>query len=153
MISNRYRPWSKIINNHGLTSSSTMVTHRQKPWSTIINSYGNPQPRWIHVGQCWNHCPGIVDVVFRVSVRAEHSFLIRRIAFRNIRKRAPLISNSSIQDIRYFVIIRFRLTSNDGLPPLNTCGIAWVLRCLTDSSVVHHQPKLWGNPVLQFDEL
>jgi hypothetical protein len=37
---------------------------------------------------------------------------------------APLISNSSDEDIQYFAIIRRRLTSIDGLPPLKTCGLA-----------------------------
>jgi hypothetical protein len=57
-------------------------------------------------------------------IAAEHSFLIRRNSRRTLRKHAPLISNSSDEDIRYFAIIRRRLASNDGLPPLKTFGIA-----------------------------
>jgi hypothetical protein len=72
--------------------------------------------------------------------------------WQNIRKRAPLISNSSDEDIRYFAIMRCRLTSNDALPPLKTCGIAQVFPCINESSVAYHQPKLRGQTLLQFDE-
>jgi hypothetical protein len=54
----------------------------------------------------------------------EHSFLIPWNARQHIRTRSPLTSNSSDEDIRYFAIIRGRLTSNDVLPPLKMCGIA-----------------------------
>jgi hypothetical protein len=72
----------------------------------------------------------------------EHSFLIRFNTQQIYPKNAPLISNSSDEYILYFAIIRRHFASNDSLPPLKTCGIAWVFLCLNESSVAHHQPKL-----------
>jgi hypothetical protein len=42
----------------------------------------------------------------------------------NTRTPAPLISHSSVEDIRFKAIIRRRLTSNDGLPSPSMRGIA-----------------------------
>jgi hypothetical protein len=75
-------------------------------------------------------------------VYTEHSFLFRPTARKNQRKHTPLISNSSDEDIRYFAIIRRRLTSTDALPPFKTFGIAPVFHCLNESSVAHHPPML-----------
>jgi hypothetical protein len=55
---------------------------------------------------------------------------------------ALLISSSSGEDMRYLGFRRSRLTSNDGLPPLETCGIAYVFHRPNDSYVAHRQPKL-----------
>jgi hypothetical protein len=84
---------------------------------------------------------------------AEHSFLGRRNTRQNITQHAPLISNSSDEDSRYFAIIRRSLTSNDGLPPFKACGIASMFNCLHESSVAHRPPNLRGKTVSQFDEL
>jgi hypothetical protein len=64
---------------------------------------------------------------FRVPLStadAEHSFLIRANTRQHLRKHAPLMSTSSAEDRRFVAIIRRRLTLNDALPPLKTCGIA-----------------------------
>jgi hypothetical protein len=72
----------------------------------------------------------------------EHSFLIRRNTQQTRRTHAPLMSNVSNQNTRCFAIIRRRLTSNDALPPLKACEIAWVVHSLNVRSVAHHKPEL-----------
>jgi hypothetical protein len=59
----------------------------------------------------------------------------------HLRKHTPLISNASDEDSWYVAIIRRRLTSNDVLPPLETCGSASVFRRLNENYVAHHQPS------------
>jgi hypothetical protein len=65
------------------------------------------------------------------SSATEHSFQIRLNTLHNIRTHAPLISNSSDDDIWYFALVRRRLVANDGLPPLRPCGMSRLFAVLT----------------------
>jgi hypothetical protein len=66
----------------------------------------------------------------------EQSFLIRPNTRQTLRKYAPLISNSSHEDSRYFANIRRRLTSNDGCKIQGKCAVARVRHALPDVAML-----------------
>jgi hypothetical protein len=143
-------------------STDVMMAHtyiyiHQRPHATPKRSPERPLNDPQQIGRCLVlslRIPASVARVFFITVECtEHSFLIRRNTRQHIQKHAYVISNSSYEDSRYFAIIRRRLTSNDGLPLLKTCGIALVLYCLFESYVAHHQPNLLGKQVKQLDAL
>jgi hypothetical protein len=131
-----FQQGTPLIGCHGRRMCQmTMQTHQHSGCDACAWKFETQSPL--------NGPPSKVTTIDKhAKVRKGHSFLIRRNTWQQKRKHAPLISNSPGDDIRYCSIIRCCLTSNDGLPPLKTCGTTQVFHCLNESSVAHHQPKL-----------
>jgi hypothetical protein len=73
----------------------------------------------------------VFHLLYGANYFSRQIFNIAFNTWQNAREHAPLISNSSNEDVWYFAIIRRRLNSNDALPSLKTCGIALAFAVLT----------------------